>query len=202
MRTAGRRPATCRRCCSQHLTAMKPASRKRASVSRGPAKTQGDQPTSSGARSRATASMTSRTWLMFPSPPHWISSFRGAQRPREPRPQTVVIGHPVKRRRRDDRIHRLVKLQGSSTSSRHTTARSPSRSRARVTMSGEASIASTRPRGTSASSASVTRPVPHPTSSTVASGARARAVRGRPRPMPAAAGWSGHTSGRPMAYPP
>jgi hypothetical protein len=37
-------------------------------------KTHGDQPTSFGAASRATASMASRTQSMLPSPPHWTSS--------------------------------------------------------------------------------------------------------------------------------
>ena len=82
---------------------MKPASRRHRCVSCGPMKTRGDQPTSSGVVSRATASMTSRTRAMLPS--------ARPQRLGQPCPEAIVIGDPVHRRRRDDRVDRLVQLK-------------------------------------------------------------------------------------------
>lgn len=76
------------RSSSQQRTSLKPACTRRCSVSLGPAKTHGDQSNSSGAHSRAAASIASRTRLMLPSPPHWISSTppgRSARASREKR---------------------------------------------------------------------------------------------------------------------
>lgn len=101
-----------------------------------------------------------------------------ATRRGEPRPVQPRFGL---RRSREDPRREADELRGeiprdrlerwrSSTSWHHTCARSRSLVRASVTMSGDASRASTLPRGTSARSASVTLPVPQPTSRTVASG--------------------------------
>jgi len=56
---------------------------------RGPAKTHGRPAKKPGARSPATASMTSRTPAMLPSPPHWTSSTPPGRRAPASRPRVA-----------------------------------------------------------------------------------------------------------------
>jgi hypothetical protein len=100
------------RCCNQHRVAVKPASCTRRCLSFRPAKTRGDQPTSSGAVSRATASMTSRTRATLPSPAHWICSAPPGCSVWASRAQRRSWwGDPVQLRCRDDRVDRPVWIE-------------------------------------------------------------------------------------------
>ena len=151
----------------------------------------------------ATASMTSRTRAMLPSPPHWISSYPpGSQRSGEPRPEAIVVGDPMQRGRREDRVHRLLEFEVQSVLAPHLGAVTEPLARASATMSAEASKANTCPSGTSASRASVTRPVPHPTSSTVASGAMPSSRVSTSKAQAAEAHSSGRRYRRPRECPP
>ena len=92
-----------------------------------PAKCQGEKPSSSGASSRATSSIASRTRAMLPSPPHWASSRPPPRRARARiAPQALVVGHPVECGRGHDRVDLPVELS-SSTSRQQTSARAPRR---------------------------------------------------------------------------
>ena len=47
------------------------------------------------------------TVSMLPAPPHWAVNARRVEHGREVREQPIVVGHPVERRRREDRVDRI-----------------------------------------------------------------------------------------------
>ena len=120
---------------------------------------------------------------MLPAPPHCATSRPpGRSDAGEVAEQRVVVGDPVERRGREDRVDRR-RRPAAAARPRSATAnatRSPnraSRSRAASTIDGDASSATTCPSGRRSASCSVTRPEPQPASSTVSSprsGSRSR----------------------------
>ena len=120
---------------------------------------------------------------MLPAPPHWATSRPPGPEDRgEVAEQRVVVGDPVERRGREDRVDRRpaegqrraevgddVRRPGRRTGARRARGpRRPSPASRRAAM--------TRPRGRRSRSSSVTRPVPQPASRTVSSPAQRQPV--------------------------
>ena len=111
----------------------------------------------------------------------------GPQRGVQALEEALVVGHPVEDGVGEDGVDRLVELELGEVGLRTRRPRSPSASRARSTIDGEASTATTwPPRQPLAAASAVTRPVPQPASSTVSSPRSSQAVEHLGRPTRAA----------------
>ncbi len=122
-----------------------------------------------GSRSSRGATLPRRI-VMLPSPPHCATSRPpGRSAASQAAKEKIVVGDPVERRGRDDRVELLVEIQLEQVDDADVRCLTESLLGRVCTIEADWSTAITRPRGSRSISAWVMRPEPQPASSTSSS---------------------------------